>query len=142
MREPLEKQDLERVRRIHISYTKRTGRPITKYEVKLMTQAIETLSQYNYEIGECLLKSIDTKKPYISDKLKRFRGKMENLGYARKSKLDADFRQIVSVANNEVWTDEFGKQFYPLKREDVLKGIEKAKMVNENFNKYIEALLN
>lgn len=142
MREPLEKQDLERVRRIHKSYTKRTGRPITKHEVKLMTQATETLCQYNYEIGGCLLQSIDTKKPYISDELKRLRGKMEDLGYARKSKLDADFRQIVSAANNEVWTDEFGKQFYPLKREDVLKGIDKAKMVNENFKKWSEALLN
>ena len=93
----LEKQDLERVRRIHKSYTKRTGRPITKHEVKLMTQATETLCQYNYEIGGCLLQSIDTKKPYISDELKRLRGKMEDLGYARKSKLDADFRQIVSA---------------------------------------------
>jgi hypothetical protein len=81
----------------------------------------------------CLLESIDTKKPYIFDDLKGLRKKMENLGYASKSKLDADFRKIVCAANNEVWTDESGKKFYPLKREEVLKGIEKMKMVNDNI---------
>lgn len=142
MREPLEKKDLERVRRVYKGYTKRTGRPITKYEAKLMTQATETLGQYNYEISRCLLQSINTKKPYISDDLKRLRGKMEDLGYARKSKLDADFRQIVSAANNEVWIDEFGKKYNPLKLEDVLKKIDRAKMVNDNFKKFTEAINN
>jgi hypothetical protein len=142
MREPIEEEDLERVRSINKSYTKRTGRQMTEQEVMLMTLAIETLCQYNLEIGRCLLQSINTKKPFISDELKRLRGKMEDLGYARKSKLDADFRKIVSAAYNEVWADESGKKFYPLKREDVLKGIDETKMVNDNINKYIRALTN
>jgi len=140
MREPLEEEDLERVRRVNKNYTKRTGRQMTEQEVMITTQAIETISQYKLEFGRCLLQSIDTKKPLISDDLKRLRGKMEDLGYARKSKLDADFRQIVSAANNEVWTDESGKKFDPLKREDVLKWLNNLKMVNNNINKYIRAL--
>jgi len=136
MREPLE-EDLERVRRVNKNYTKRIGRQMTEQEVMITTQAIETISQYKLEFGRCLLQSIDTKKPLISDDLKRLRGKMEDLGYARKSKLDADFRQIVSAANNEVWTDESGKKFDPLKREDVLKWRNNLKMVNNNINKYI-----
>ena len=137
MREPLEEEDLERVRRVNKNYTKRIGRQMTEQEVMITTQAIETISQYKLEFGRCLLQSIDTKKPLISDDLKRLRGKMEDLGYARKSKLDADFRQIVSAANNEVWTDESGKKFDPLKREDVLKWRNNLKMVNNNINKYI-----
>jgi len=142
VREPLEKEDLERVRRVNESYTKRTGRRMTEQEVMFAMQAFEILGQYKLELGRCLLQSFDTKKPYLSQELKRLRGEMENLGYARKSKLDGDFRRIISVANNEVWTDEYGKKYYPLNREDILRGVEEIKVLNDNINKYVGALTN
>ena len=60
---------------------------------------------------------------------------MESLGFARKSKLDADFRKITAAANGEIWTDEFGQKYHPLTREDVLDGFEKINVMKANFER-------
>jgi hypothetical protein len=138
LQEPLKDKDLERIKRVNKSYMKRVGRSMTRQESELFTQLIEITYQYNYELGRCLLHSIDSKQPFISDDLERLRAIMESLGFARKSKLDADFRKITSAAKGDVWTDEFGQQYHPLTREDALARLEEMQVMKDNFEKLSE----
>jgi len=102
----------------------------------------EIIFSYEYELGRCYLKSFDTKKPYISDELKWLRKKMESLVYASISKLDADFKNINSAANNEICTDEYGNEYPPFTREGIFKVIENAEILKTNIEKYTFALTN
>lgn len=141
VQEPLEDNDLERIKRVYMSYSKRVGRYMTREEADLLPKIMEIIYQYNYELGRCLLLSIDSKQPVISDELERLRARMETLGFARKSKLDADFQKIVRAARGDVWTDEFGQQYYPPTRENVLAGLKETRVtrvMKDNFDKVSE----
>ena len=73
MKEPLDEEDLEIVREVQKSYTKRTGIPFTEIQARKMMYDTEIIFSYEYELGRCYLISFDTKKPYISEELKWFR---------------------------------------------------------------------
>lgn len=137
LQEPLEHKDLERIKRVHKRYMKRVGRSMTRQEVELFTQRIQITWQYNYELGRCLLVSIESRQPFISNDLELLRAIMERLG-TRKSKLDADLRKISFAAKGDVWSDEFGQKYNPLTREDVLAGFEEMRFVKDNFKKVSE----
>jgi len=94
LKEPLDDEDLERVIQINRSYEKRVGRSITEDEAIFLTQIIEIMMRYKNEFGNSLLKSLDTKKPFISDKLKKMGAEMRHLGLDSKSGIDADFLSI------------------------------------------------
>ncbi|ODS29986.1 MAG: kinesin light chain KLC [Candidatus Scalindua rubra] len=142
MKEPLDEKDLEIVREVQKSYTKRTGILITEIQARKMMYVTEIIFSYEYELGRCYLISFDTKKPYISEELKWLRKKMESLVSASISKLDADFKNINSAANNEVCIDEYGNEHPPLTREDIFKVIENAEILKTNIEKYTFALTN
>jgi len=135
LQQPLKDEDIDRIKRVNKSYMKRVGRSWTGQEAELLTKLNEITYKYNYEIGRCLLQSIDSKQPFISNDLEQLRAVMESLGFARKSKLDADFRKITAAANGEIWTDEFGQKYHPLTREDVLDGFEKINVMKANFER-------
>ncbi len=142
MKEPLDEEDLEIVREVQKSYTKRTGIPFTEIQARKMMYDTEIIFSYEYELGRCYLISFDTKKPYISEELKWFRKKMESFVCASISKLDADFKNINYAANNEICIDEYGNEYHPLTREDIFKVIENAEILKNNIDKYIFALTN
>ena len=56
-------------------------------------------------------------------------------GFARESKLDADFRNIDSAATGSTFTDEFGHQHYPITRDKVLAKLKEEDVVDENLKK-------
>lgn len=140
IKEPLDENDLKTVREVQASYTKRIGNTLTEVQVKMMMQYIEIIVQYNYELCKCCLQSLETKKPSISDELRRLRQKMKNLDCASIPRLDEDFKIINCIANNELCTDENGKVNYHFTRKDILEGIEFVKMIKSNFEKYTRAL--
>ncbi len=140
LEEPLDDEDLERVIQINRSYEKRVGRSITEDETELYLPFINTVKQYKFEFGNSLLRSFDTKKPFISDKLNKLSKEMRHLCLKRKSSIDANFRLIMSAATGDVWTDENGKKCYPPTREEILKEIKKNEMVKNNLEKFWGAL--
>ena len=133
--EPLLDNDLESLKRVIKNYTKRTGRPMTKEQTDLLIKSYEIIFKYSHELFQCLLLSIDSKKPCISNELKFFRTQVESLGLRRKSDFDDDLKNITSAANREVWINQYGQNCYPLTRNDVLSGLEQAKIIEDNCNK-------
>jgi hypothetical protein len=63
-------------------------------------------------------------------------------GSTLKPKLDADFRRIDSVANREIWIDESGQKHNPLSREEILKRYEHIRILKDNLQKYMDAMIN
>jgi len=135
MQEPLQESDLERLRRIMESYHQRVGRLFEKEDLDLFLSMMEIPIEYNYELGKCLLYSVDSKDIYISNELRNLRAEMEMLGSADKEKLDNDFKRIRATGIGESWEDEFGIKYKPLTREEVLAGIKETDMMKENFKK-------
>jgi len=137
---PLEDEDLKRISDINNNYKERTGLPFTEDQIELYLSFINTNNQYKIEFGNCLLRSFDTKKPFISDKLNKFSNEMRHLSLIRKSSIDANFRLIMSTAAGDVWTDENGKKYHPLTRERILNKIKQNEMIGENINQFTNAL--
>lgn len=135
MREPLDQDDLAAYRQVLSHYASRTGKPLTQRDLDQLSEAMKISSDYHREMGRCLLMSIDQKKPFISTDLERLRKKMEDSGFVRKAKLDADFRNIESTANGTVLTDEFGHQHDPITREEVLQKLREDDIVDDNMKK-------
>jgi hypothetical protein len=135
MQKPLQESDLERLRKILDSYHQRVGRLMQKEYVDLFISMMEIPIEYNYELGKCLLYSVDSKDPYISNELRNLRAEMEMLGTTDKKKLDSDFKRIRATGIGEPWEDEFGITYEPLTREEVLAGIKETDMMKENFKK-------
>jgi len=140
MEEPLDDDDLKRLSEINKNYEKRVGRSISGEEVLLATQFIKLIVEYRGELASCLLKSLETKKPFISEKLKKLNSEMRHLGMDSKAELDSDFRAIRAAGTGEIWTDENGQKRYPATREDILKEIKKNEMVNDNIKKFYNTL--
>ncbi len=140
MREPLEDEDLKRFTKVVADYSRRVARPLSKQDLWIFAMLLETTYQYDYELGRCLLHSIDGGEPFVSNDLERLRQLMETQGFARKAKLDADYRKIVSAARGKIFTDEFGNQYHPTTRQDVLDGFEQIEMVKGNLDKISAAL--
>ena len=144
--EPLGEADLEDVRRLQKEYMERTGIVRTEEEkaeeAKAATEYFNIIYQYNSEMDMCLLKSFDSKLPYISDRFQSLRKKMEASEIAIKPKLDADIQLIECTANREMWTDESGQKHNPLSREEILKRFENTKILEDNLRKYMDAIIN
>lgn len=135
MVKPLTDEDLAQIRQVGKSYMERVGRPWNKREVELFLKSTELTYKYNYELGRCLLHSIDGGSPFISNELKRLRLQMEETGLTRKSKLDSDFRSIIATGKGTTYTDEFGEIRSPLRREGVLAGFQKVELIKTNMEK-------
>ena len=65
---------------------------------------------------------------------------MKTLGSIRPEKLEADYRKIESVAYGRPWTDEFGQQFEPLTKEDILETLKHLDIQDENFRNMAEVM--
>jgi hypothetical protein len=140
LKEPLDEEDLEIVREVQKRYTKRTGISFTEIQARKKIYDIEIIFSYEYELGRCYLISFDTKALYVSEELKWLRKKMENIVHANTSKLDADFKNINSAANNEICIDEYGNEYPPFTREGIFKVLENAEILKNNIEKYIFAI--
>lgn len=135
MEQPLTSADLDEYKGVAASYAKRTGRPVDHRELDLLLEAIRLPLAYNRELGRCLLHSIDNKQPFISIELQRLREQMTVAG-ARATKLEADFRRLESAAYGTIWTDEFGRQYHPLSRREVIEGLKRNEIAGDNFRKF------
>jgi hypothetical protein len=137
---PITDEDIGRFKQVNKDYFKRTGKTINEAQVKLLLHVNKTTSDYNHELGQCLLISYDTKEPFISTKLQSLRADMEKEGFVRKSKLDSDFRRVRSVAKREVFIDEFGDEQQPLTRDQIVNGIKSIDVLMENMDKLAKAI--
>ncbi len=137
MTQPLSESDLTGLRSAIRSYTLRTRRSLTADQVELFTRLTDVPCKYSYELGRCLLASIDSKSPVISNELQLLRDQMEKIG-TRKEKLESDFRMIVSAARGTPYSDQFGEAHQPLNRQKVLAGLEQTELVKANLEKLSE----
>lgn len=135
MREPLTENDLTAYRQALSHYAKRTGNPLTRRDFEQFSEAARISSEYHREMARCLLLSIDQKKSFISTELERLRKIIEDTGLVRKTKLDADFRNIDSAVNGTTVTDEFGHEHYPITRDEVLQKLKQDDIVDDNMKR-------
>jgi hypothetical protein len=139
MNEPLSEQDLRAVREMCLSYEKRVGRKMEPAHLAVLSKLQDKTNDYNQELGRCLLMSIDSKAPFVSEELRRLRKEMESTGLVDKAKLDDDFAKITAAGNGTEFTDRFGKSYYPTTREDVLTGLGQLERVHVNMDSMYRA---
>jgi len=139
LEEPINDNDLKRLRECLEGYANRTGLPLFRdeSEIKLFTEMIDGIIQYNYELAKCLLLSYDGKQPFISNELKELREKIKLTGLVDEEKLEDDYKEILSVADRDEFTDRFGRT-YIISREDIMSGFDEVKVMEENFKKILK----
>ncbi len=86
-------------------------------------------------MSNCLLLTLDTKKPVITDKLIELSYDMEIYVMAEKRELEEDLNILKSVATGNSWTDRYGRKHFPLTREEVLSQKKIGDMHKNNLNK-------
>ena len=135
----LSDSDLRELRSVVDSYTRRTGRPIPSSDVEAFTIAMESVSDYNSELGRCLLQSLDSKQPVISQRLEELTRQVVANG-TRQAKADADRRMIHAAASGEPYADEFGDEYEAPTREDILESLRHVDQIKANMKMYRDAL--
>jgi len=138
--EPLSEADLGEYKKTASEYAARTGRGIPEDDLNFFLEVMRLTTDYNHELGRCLLVSTDQKSPFISPELDSLRERVKTLGSIRPEKLEADYRKIESVAYGRPWTDEFGQQFEPLTKEDILETLKHLDIQDENFRNMAEVM--
>ena len=138
-KKPIYSNDLKRLKNCIEGYLNRTGLPLLyeDSEIKLFIEQQNIWVQYQYELGKCLLKSYDSKEPYVSDTLKELGEIMELIDPIYEERLEDDFNKILSVANRISYTDRFGRT-RTLNREDIITGLDVMKMIEENFKRILK----
>jgi len=131
----LNEEDLKIFRSVMSDYTSRTGRMLTKGEHELFIRLMKLIFDYNYELGQSMLFSWDSKKYYTTNKFDELYKVMETMG-SRKAKLLAnDIDQIKAASQHQHFiTDESGTK-YKFSREIILKGIDDSNLCRENCEK-------
>ncbi|MEP7366707.1 MAG: hypothetical protein ABI972_25905 [Acidobacteriota bacterium] len=139
MQLPLLEADLAKFRLAVKSYTDRTGVSVTEAHIRTFTQASEDSARYNYELGRCIISSMDMKQPFESNDLIELRKKLQESGLVRSTKLETDRRMIIAAGHNEPYVDEFDQKWHPPRREEVLRKLDLLEVTRQNFKKMAEA---
>ncbi len=131
----LNKQDLKILRSVISDYTSRTGRMLTKDEYELFMGVIELTSNYQYELGQSMLFSWDSKKYFTTNKLDDFYKIMKTMRLRKPELLKNDIENIKAASQNQYFIkDKFGNK-YEFSREIILKGIDENNLVRNNYEK-------
>jgi len=138
--EPLSETDLGEYKQIASEYSARTGRAIPENDIDFFLAVMRFTTDYNRELGRCLLVSIDQKSPFVSPELDSLRSRVKAVGSIRSEKLEADYREIESVAYARNWTDESGHQVEPLTKKDILETLKHVDVQDQNFKKMAEVM--
>jgi hypothetical protein len=134
MEEPFTENDLSRLKEVMQAYHERTKTECTETQIALGVWLNEAVMKYHFELSRCVLIAFDNKQPFFSQDLQRAIQQVRQLGL-RESKIEADLRRILSTAHQTPWIDEFGKAYHPLTREEILDGMKRWEMAQDNFSR-------
>lgn len=131
----LNEEDLKIFRTVISDYTSRTGRMLTKDEHELFIGVMKLTSDYNYELGQSMLFSWDSKKYYTTNKFDSLYKVMKIMRLRKVKLLENDIDKIRAASQNQYFiTDESGAK-YEFSRELILKGIDANNLFSENSEK-------
>jgi len=132
----LDDQDLAKYREAIRKYTVRANKRQPPEEMKLFRDFLRVLYEYNQELGQCLLESLEKRTPVLTAKLKTLQKQSEQFG-TRRARLDSDYRKILSAATGAEWTDESGKRHASISRSQVLAGLKRNQAVKASLDKIV-----
>jgi hypothetical protein len=135
LNQPLAEEDLLAVKESMHLYASRAGRGFAREQAEWFAMKYGLGYQYDYELVRCILISMNRKEPFVSPKLRRLRGKMEEVELSIEQEIDADMRKVRSAAYGSEWIDEFGQRQLPLDREYVVAVLGQLERAKPNFEK-------
>ncbi len=139
-KEPLKGGDLNSLREMLKGYASRTGHPVSRKEITVVTEAFNTSTAYYDELNQSMLLSWDTGQFQTTKQFDRLYTQMEQDGGRKPEKLVNDKNRIRLAARHEpVETDEGGLQ-YELSRDGILQNLNEIKVSADNARQVISVL--
>ena len=132
---PLTDEDLRRAKEVIDLYANRAGRNFARQQAERFFMWYSLGYQYDYELVRCMLISMNRKEPFVSTKLRKLRGKLEEFGLSIEQEIDADMKKVRSAAYGSEWIDEFGQKQPPFGRGHIVAELEQLERAKPNFEK-------
>jgi hypothetical protein len=129
---PLVDSDLNNLRTALKSYADRTGHYLTKSDVETFVRLMNMANDYQYELGQSLLFSWDSHRPYSTKRFDKLCKEMQQDGSRKPELLQSDKNRIKEAANNQSYTEDATGNRYEFSRELILENINKQAIAKKN----------
>lgn len=134
-RVPLTESDLDEARAVLDAYTRRTGRTLTQAEYDLFIGLTKLSTDYQYELGQSLLLSWDSRTEHTTRAFRSLDKQMRQAGLREPELLERDIAYLRAAARNE--TVVFGKSggAFAFSRDKIVAGMRANELARANIEK-------
>jgi len=139
-KQPLTDADLSELWQVQDSYTKRTGYWTPREAYDVMLQRMETMADYQCELGQCLLMSWDRRERFTTSRYRRLVQTVAELGLRESEQLEADEACLEAAARNQDYVEDSEGGMYEFGREVILQKIRENEMLAANWERITPVL--
>jgi hypothetical protein len=127
--------DLAEMRSIMEGYTRRTGGWMTRGEYELSIGLMETIGEYQYELGQSILMSWDRKERFTTSRYEEIRRLIAGLGLRTPELLATDQACLEAAARNQYYIEDEEGNMYEFGRDTIVQKVRENELFKANWER-------